>query len=172
MHAPAIMMRAVLTEENIMPDAAPTIRDATRADLPAIVRMLADDPLGATRERATDPLPREYLDAFDAIRTHTGNHLLVADLDGKIVGCLQLTFIPGLSRMGLTRAQIESVRIDSSMRGRKLGELMIQDAIARARVHGCGVVQLTTDKARADAHRFYERLGFKATHEGMKLSLA
>src|SRR5262245_45418988 len=155
-----------------MPETAPTIRAATRADLPAIVRMLADDPLGATRERAVDPLPREYVEAFEAIQTHTGNHLLVADLDGKVVGCLQLTFIPGLSRMGLTRAQIESVRIDSSMRGRKLGETMIQDAIARAKARGCAVVQLTTDKARADAHRFYERLGFKATHEGMKLSLA
>jgi ribosomal protein S18 acetylase RimI-like enzyme len=149
----------------------PTIRDARRDDVPAIVRMLADDPLGATRERAVDPLPREYLDAFEAIQTHTGNHLLVAELDGKIVGCLQLTFIPGLSRLGLMRAQIESVRIDSSMRGRKLGELMIRDAIERARQRGCGVVQLTTDKAREDAHRFYERLGFKATHEGMKLAL-
>jgi ribosomal protein S18 acetylase RimI-like enzyme len=133
--------------------------------------MLADDPLGATRERAVNPLPREYLDAFDAIQTHTGNHLLVAEFDGKVVGCLQLTFIPGLSRLGLTRAQIESVRIDSSMRGRKLGELMIQDAIDRAREHGCGVVQLTTDKTREDAHRFYERLGFEATHIGMKLAL-
>jgi ribosomal protein S18 acetylase RimI-like enzyme len=154
-----------------MPDAAPTIREATRADLLAIVRMLADDPLGATRERATDPLPREYLDAFDAIQTHTGNHLLVADLEGKVVGCLQLTFIPGLSRLGLTRAQIESVRIDSSMRGRKLGELMIADAIERSRKRGCGVVQLTTDKARADAHRFYERLGFARSHEGFKIML-
>jgi ribosomal protein S18 acetylase RimI-like enzyme len=166
------MMRAVCMEGSDMTDTAPTIREARREDVPAIVRMLADDPLGATRERAVDPLPREYLDAFDAIQTHTGNHLLVADLDGKVVGCLQLTFIPGLSRMGLTRAQIESVRIDSSMRGRKLGELMIQDAIARAKQHGCGVVQLTTDKARADAHRFYERLGFEGTHLGMKLSLS
>lgn len=154
-----------------MTDTAPIIREARREDVPAIVRMLADDPLGATRERATDPLPRVYLDAFDAIQTHTGNHLLVAELDGKVVGCLQLTFIPGLSRMGLTRAQIESVRVDSAMRGRKLGELMIQDAIERARRHGCGVVQLTTDKAREDAHRFYERLGFAATHIGMKLTL-
>jgi ribosomal protein S18 acetylase RimI-like enzyme len=165
------MMHAIRDGDDTMTDTAPTIRAATRADVPAIVRMLADDPLGATRERATDPLPREYLDAFDAIQTHTGNHLLVAELDGKVVGCLQLTFIPGLSRLGLTRAQIESVRIDSSMRGRKLGELMIQDAIERARKHGCGVVQLTTDKAREDAHRFYERLGFVATHIGMKLSL-
>lgn len=149
----------------------PTIRDATRDDLPAIVRMLADDPLGAKRERAVDPLPQQYLDAFDALQTHIGNHLLVAELDGKVVGCLQLTYIPGLSRLGQTRAQIESVRIDSSMRGRKLGELMIQDAVARARRHGCGLVQLTTDKARADAQRFYERLGFVATHIGMKLSL-
>jgi ribosomal protein S18 acetylase RimI-like enzyme len=155
----------------MLSNSTPTIRDATRADLPASVRMLADDPLGAKRERAVDPLPQKYFDAFDAIQTHTGNHLLVAELDGKVVGCLQLTFIPGLSRLGLTRAQIESVRNDSSMRGRKLGELMIQDAVARARQHGCGLVQLTTDKARADAQRFYERLGFVATHIGMKLSL-
>ncbi len=110
----------------------PTIRDATRDDLLRHRAHAGRRSAWRQRERAVDPLPQKYFDAFDAIQTHTGNHLLVAELDGKVVGCLQLTYIPGLSRLGLMRAQIESVRIDSSMRGRKLGELMIQDAVARA----------------------------------------
>lgn len=148
-----------------------TIRTATEADLPGIVRLLADDDLGRGRERYADPLPQAYVDGFRAMQRQGGNDLLVAEDAGQIVGCLQLTIIPGVSRLGATRAQIEAVRVDRSQRGRKLGEAMIRHAIDRARAAGCSLVQLTTDKARADAHRFYERLGFKATHEGMKLAL-
>lgn len=148
-----------------------TFRRATLADLPAIVRLLADDPLGAGRERYAEPLPDEYRRAFDAIERQGGNELIVAVDGGAIVGCLQLTLIPGLSRLGMMRAQIESVRVAGSARGQGLGEAMLRHAIERARQAGCGLVQLTTDKSRPDALRFYERLGFAASHEGMKLSL-
>jgi ribosomal protein S18 acetylase RimI-like enzyme len=152
-------------------NAGSVFRPARKADLPAIVRMLADDPLGATREQFFDPLPAAYERAFEAIEADPGNQLLVVELDGAVVGCMQLTFIPGLSRLGTTRAQIESVRVDSSARGHGLGEQMIAHAIQLARERGCGIVQLTTDAARANAHRFYERLGFVASHIGMKLDL-
>jgi ribosomal protein S18 acetylase RimI-like enzyme len=147
------------------------IRLARRDDVPAIVRLLADDVLGATREQATDPLPRQYWDAFDAMATQGGNELLVAELDGEIVGCLQLTIIPGLSRMGMIRGQLEGVRVSSAHRGRRIGEALVQAATERAKALGCSVVQLTTDRRRVDAHRFYERLGFEATHVGMKRAL-
>jgi ribosomal protein S18 acetylase RimI-like enzyme len=147
------------------------IRQARREDIPPIVAMLADDALGATRERYQEPLPQPYWDAFNAIDSDPNNRLLVAEENGVVVGCLQLTFIPGLSRLGAERAQIESVRIASSQRGSGLGRKLIEEAIAQARLHGSKLVQLTTDKARADARRFYESLGFTATHEGMKLSL-
>ncbi|MDA0663223.1 MAG: GNAT family N-acetyltransferase [Proteobacteria bacterium] len=147
------------------------IRVATRADIPGVVRMLADDPLGAQREQYADPLPKAYLDAFDAMQSQPGNDILVAELGGAVVGCLQLTLIPGLSRLGMTRAQIEGVRVDSQVRGRKIGELLMRDAIARSRAAGAALVQLTTDISRPDAHRFYEGLGFVRSHAGMKLSL-
>ncbi len=155
------------------PDAAPPIqfRSAERADVPAIVRLLADDKLGARRERFEVPLPEVYLRAFDAMAAQAGTELIVATQDGDVVGCLQLNLLPGLSRQGMTRAQIESVRVDARCRGQRLGERLIRHAIERARAAGCGLVQLTTDKSRADAHRFYERLGFVASHEGMKLAL-
>lgn len=148
-----------------------TFRIATEADLPAIVRLLADDDLGRGRERFADPLPQPYVDGFRAMQRQGGNDFVVAEVGGQVVGCLQLTIIYGVSRMGATRAQIEAVRVDRGQRGRKLGEGLIQHAIERAKAAGCTLVQLTTDKTRADAHRFYERLGFKATHEGMKLAL-
>lgn len=148
-----------------------TIRKATAADLPAIVRMLADDPLGKTRERYAEPLPDAYLKAFADVEAQKGNEILVGVVDGQVIGCLQLTFIPGLSRLGMMRAQIESVRVDGSRRGEKIGEKLFLEAIERARKAGCGLVQLTTDASRPDAHRFYERLGFEASHVGMKLSL-
>jgi GNAT superfamily N-acetyltransferase len=150
-----------------------TIRRATAADLPAIVRMLANDPLGKTRERFAEPLPAEYLQAFAEVEAQKGNEILVAvAADGQVIGCLQLTFIPGLTRLGMTRAQIEGVRVDESRRGERIGETLFLDAIERARKAGCGLVQLTTDAARPDAHRFYERLGFVASHVGMKLALS
>jgi len=147
------------------------IRAARRDDVPAIVRLLADDTLGARREQPTDPLPQAYWDAFDAISTQGGNELLVADANGEVVGCLQLTIIPGLSRMGVRRGQIEGVRVSSQHRGRRIGEALVEAATDRARQLGCALVQLTTDKRRVDAHRFYERLGFESTHIGMKRAI-
>jgi ribosomal protein S18 acetylase RimI-like enzyme len=147
------------------------MRLATETDLPAVVRLLADDALGATREHYADPLPAAYHDAFTAMQAQRGNHLLVTELEGEVVGCLQLTIIPGLSRLGALRGQIEGVRVSSSHRGRKIGEAMVRDAIERCRLAGCSLVQLTSDVTRMDARRFYERLGFEATHVGMKLKL-
>jgi GNAT superfamily N-acetyltransferase len=147
------------------------LRRATRADVVRIVQMLADDAIGATREELADPLPQAYWDAFDAIEADLNQYLAVAEIDGAVVGCLQLTFQPGLTRLGMWRAIVEGVRVDSSRRGARIGETMIAWAIEEARRRHCGLIQLTTDKRRVDAHRFYERLGFEATHEGMKLSL-
>jgi len=148
-----------------------TIRRAARDDLPAIVRLLADDDLGKSREDAGPDLNPRYREAFSAIDADPHQLLAVAEDDGEVIGCLQLSFIPGLSRLGLWRGQIESVRIASSRRGGGLGRTMFEWAIAMCRQRGCGLVQLTTDKARPDALRFYESLGFVASHEGMKLSL-
>ncbi len=147
------------------------IRLATEHDLSAVVRLLADDPLGATRERDADPLPLEYHTAFAAMQAQTGNELLVAVIDDEVVGCLQLTVIPGISRLGAFRAQIEGVRVAASHRGAGVGEALVRHAIDRARHAGCALVQLTTDATRVEARRFYERLGFEATHLGMKLRL-
>ncbi|WP_342236030.1 GNAT family N-acetyltransferase [Inquilinus sp. OTU3971] len=144
------------------------MRTAEAADLPAILRLLADDPLGKTRETAVEA-PCQA--AFAAIAADPNQEMVVAELDGRVVGCFQLSFIPGLSRRGAWRAQIESVRIDSALRGRGAGQAMMEWAIAKARARGCALVQLTTDKRRPDAHRFYARLGFVASHEGMKLEL-
>ncbi|MEZ5419317.1 MAG: GNAT family N-acetyltransferase [Vicinamibacterales bacterium] len=150
---------------------AVTIRPATREDLPAIVRLLADDALGATREVVSEPVAPAYVAAFEAIAGQAGNVVLVADDGGAVVGCLQFTLIPGLSRAGMLRAQVEGVRVAASRRGLGLGESLLRHAIARARDAGCGLVQLTSDVSRADARRFYERLGFQASHVGFKLAL-
>jgi GNAT superfamily N-acetyltransferase len=147
------------------------IRPATREDVPAIVRMLADDPLGAMRERYEEPLPAEYWAAWEAIERDPNQLLIVADVDGAAAGVLQLTLIPGLTRLGSWRALVEGVRIDRARRGAGLGEVMFTWAIEEARRRGCRLIQLTTDKQRPDAHRFYERLGFVASHEGMKREL-
>ncbi len=146
-------------------------RRATVADVPVIVQMLADDALGATRERAESPLPQSYYDAFEAIDRDPNIELIVAESGGEVIGTVQLTYMPGLSRQGMWRALIEAVRVASSERGKGIGAAMIQETIARARARGCGLVQLTSDRSREDAQRFYERLGFKRTHVGMKLSL-
>ncbi len=150
---------------------AVTLRTAMREDLPAIVAMLADDALGATREDVRDPLPQAYSEAFAEIARDPNNRLLVAERGGAIVGSLQMTFIRGLSRRGMRRALIEAVRVASPFRGQGIGAEIVAAAVALARREGCGMVQLTTDKSRKDAHRFYERLGFAASHEGMKLML-
>lgn len=148
-----------------------TLRPATRADVRAIVEMLADDALGAAREDMSDPLPQPYFDAFEELERDPNNRLLIAERGGAIVGTLQVTFIRGLSRRGMRRALVEAVRVASAHRGQGLGEEIMQAVVALARSEGCAMVQLTTDKSRKDAHRFYERLGFVASHEGMKLML-
>lgn len=146
-------------------------RRARESDLPAIIAMLVDDEIGRQREDAALPLNDAYVSAFAAIERDDNQLLAVAERGGRVVGCLQITFIPGLSRLGLWRGQIESVRIAKSERGSGLGRALFQWAIERCRARGCGLVQLTTDKSRQDARRFYEGLGFEATHEGMKLML-
>jgi GNAT superfamily N-acetyltransferase len=146
-------------------------RLARREDVPAIVHLLADDALAATRDRLADPLPADYAAAFEAVEASPDNEIIVGELEGAVIACLQITYIPGLGRGGVLRAQIEAVRVAGSERGKGLGETLMRAAIDRAVQRGCGLVQLTSDKQRAEAHRFYERLGFRATHEGMKLVL-
>lgn len=148
-----------------------TIRRARADDVPAIVAMLADDALGATREDASIPLNPRYVEAFEAIDRDPNQLLAVVERAGQVTGCMQLTFLPGLSRMGAWRGQIEGVRVAAAERGAGTGKVMMEWAIERCRERGCDILQLTTDKSRTDAHRFYERLGFRATHEGMKLTL-
>ena len=145
------------------------MRRATREDVPAIVDLLTDDPLGATRE--VDVADGAYLRAFEAIDADPAQVLIVLDDGGVVVSTLQLTLLPGLSRGGALRAQIEAVRVASSRRGERLGEALLDWAIEESRRRGAVIVQLTTDASRADAHRFYERLGFVASHVGMKLVL-
>ncbi|MGE4218814.1 MAG: N-acetyltransferase family protein [Alphaproteobacteria bacterium] len=147
------------------------LRDAVKADLPAIVALLADDPIAAGRETPADPLPDSYAAAFDAMTAQPGNVVILAEIEGRIAGCLQLTFIPGLTRTGSLRAQVEGVRVAGGWRGHGIGETLMQEAIRRSREAGCGLIQLTTDQGRTDARRFYERLGFTASHFGMKLAL-
>ncbi|SBT36923.1 GNAT family N-acetyltransferase [Micromonospora auratinigra] len=144
-------------------------REAARADLPAIIALLADDVLGKARDFTE--VDEAYEKAFAEITADPRNHLVVAELAGEPVGCMQLTYIPGLGRHGAERSLIESVRVRSDLRGQGVGRAMMHWAIDRARERGCALVQLTTDKTRADAHRFYLGLGFVASHEGMKLAL-
>jgi ADP-ribose pyrophosphatase YjhB (NUDIX family)/GNAT superfamily N-acetyltransferase len=146
------------------------LRRAFAADVPAVVALLADDPLGAQREAGVDDAA--YADAFARIDADPGELLVVADAGGDVVGTLQLSFLPSLSRGGALRAQVEAVRVSSSRRGGGLGRAMLQWAVEESRRRGCAVVQLTTDKSRVDAHRFYAGLGFTASHEGFKMLLA
>jgi len=148
-----------------------SFRQATRADLLEIVRMLADDFLGAQRERYENPLPESYTRAFEEIQIDKNNELIVAEKDGAIVGSLQITFTPSISFQGGKRATVESVRVDEKYRGQGIGRELMLFAINRAREEKCVSMQLTTNADRADAHRFYENLGFKGTHLGMKLKL-
>ncbi|MGW2030845.1 GNAT family N-acetyltransferase [Streptomyces spinosus] len=145
------------------------IRAATADDLPAIVAMLADDPLGVQRESPGDLTP--YRNALERLAADPHQHVVVAVREGRVIGTLQLTIIPGLSHKGATRALIEAVRIHADERGSGLGSRLIEWAIDTSRQLGCHMVQLTSDKTRTDAHRFYERLGFTASHEGFKLRL-
>ncbi|MBB0244850.1 GNAT family N-acetyltransferase [Streptomyces alkaliphilus] len=147
------------------------MRRAEARDLPAIVAMLADDPLGARRENPDDPAP--YREAFERITADPAQFLMAAErmADKAVVGTLQLTVIPGLSRRGSDRALIEAVRVHASQRGTGLGTRLVEWAIAEARRRECAMVQLTSDATREDAHRFYERLGFIPSHVGFKLPL-
>ena len=144
------------------------LRRANAPDLPAVVALLTDDPLGATRE-AADLAPYER--ALAAVDAEPAHLLVVAEDGGTVVGTLQLSFLPGLSRGGALRAQVEGVRVAAAARGRGLGAALLGWAADEARRRGAALVQLTTDKRRTDAHRFYERLGYAASHEGMKLEL-
>jgi len=150
-----------------------TIRPANREEVSAIVALLAEDPLGATREDPADLAA--YLRAFDDMVAQGGNELLVAERAGstakEVIGCLQLTLIPGLSRHAVKRGLIEGVRVAAQYRGLGIGERLIRHAIKVSRAAGCGLVQLTSDNSRPDAHRFYQRLGFVASHVGFKLAL-
>lgn len=148
-----------------------SFRLAAEADLPAIVQMLADDALGASRENATGVLSEKYIQAFAAIQADPNQELTVVEMDNTIVATFQLSFIQYLTYEGGLRAQIESVRVHSAHRGQGIGTKVFEYAIHRARVKNCHLVQLTSDKKRPDAIRFYEMLGFKASHEGMKLVL-
>ncbi|MER6344802.1 GNAT family N-acetyltransferase [Streptomyces sp. NPDC001595] len=145
------------------------IRAAVAEDIPAIVAMLADDPLGVQRESPDDLTP--YLTAWQRLAADPNQHLVVAIREGRVVGTLQLSIIPGLSRRGATRSIIEGVRIHAEERGGGLGTELIQWAVETSRKEGCQLVQLTSDSSRVDAHRFYERLGFTASHVGFKLQL-
>ncbi|MCL8011136.1 GNAT family N-acetyltransferase [Streptomyces sp. AS02] len=145
------------------------IRPAVADDIPAIVGMLADDPLGAQRESLDDLAP--YLAAFERLSSDPNQHLVVAVRESRVVGTLQLTVIPGLSRRGSTRSIIEGVRIHADERGSGLGTQLIEWAIEESRRQSCQLVQLTSDSSRTDAHRFYERLGFTASHVGFKIQL-
>lgn len=145
-----------------------TFRPATRADVASVIALLQDDSLGAAREGAGID---RYLEAFDAMQAEAGNTLIVGKVDGAVVATYQLTLITGLSLRAARRAQIESVRVASHMRGQRIGEAMIVDAESRARAAGCALLQLTMNTTRKDAHRFYERLGFTASHVGFKRDL-
>ncbi len=148
---------------------AVTLREATVDDLAAIVDLLADDQLGTSRESTADLAP--YRSAYDALAADPAHLLLVGADEDRVVATLQLSFIPGLARSGAWRAQIEAVRVHRDFRSQGLGAAIVEWSIEESRRRGCALVQLTTDKSRTDAHRFYERLGFRASHEGLKLRL-
>lgn len=146
-------------------------RKAERNDVPFIVQMLANDKLGKLREKYEDPLPEIYYEAFENISNDANQELIIVEKDREIIGTLQLSFIQYLTYQGGMRAQIEAVRIREDVRGEGIGRQMFEWAIARARERKAHILQLTTDKSRPEAVHFYEKLGFKATHEGMKLHL-
>ena len=143
-------------------------RDATRADVPAIVALLADDPLGKGREGAA---MADYLAAFADIAANPMHQLIVGEAGGQVIACCQLTILAGLSRGGGRRALVEAVRVAAGLRSQGIGARMMAECEARARAAGATIIQLTTDRSRTDAHRFYERLGYRASHLGMKKPL-
>lgn len=151
-------------------ETAVTIRAARRDDVFAIVAMLADDHLGSGREKLQDPLPDSYYAAFEALQRTPQIQMVVAeDHAGRVVGCLQLAVLPGLSSQGASRAILEDVRVASDCRSRGIGEALVRWAIAQARDQGCRLIELFTHRSRVDAQRFYVRLGFQPSHVGMTL---
>lgn len=140
-------------------------REATEDDLPAVIALLQDDDLGRAREVA---MPQVYLAAFRQMQAEGANHLIVGEMDGQVIACYQITFISNLSLSAARRAQIEGVRVAAQQRGRNIGAAMMSDAETRARAQGCALIQLTSNKTRGDAQRFYERLGFTPSHIGYK----
>jgi len=144
-----------------------SIRRARREDVAAIVAMLADDHLGRARERAEDPLPPAYYEAFERVERDPNLALVVAESEGRVVGCLQLAVLSGISSQGGTRGLLEDVRVATDCRSRGIGEQLVQWAIAEAKARGCNLVELLTHQTRVDAQRFYKRLGFTASHVGM-----
>lgn len=143
-------------------------REALRADVPAIVALLREDALGASRE---DDDMQSYFAAFDAMSYEYGNSLIVGEADGRIVATYQLTFISGLSRRASRRAQVESVRVAAKLRSEGVGSALMRDAEMRAVHAGCTLIQLTSDKTRDAAQRFYERAGYTPSHTGFKKTL-
>lgn len=148
-----------------------TFRLAARSDLPAIVALLADDDLGSGREDASLPLAPHYVAAFEAIDADPNQESIVAELDGRIVGTMQLSYLPGIAHRGAWRGVIEAVRVASELRGQGIGAQMIEWANARFTARGCRMAQLTSHRSRTDAHRFYERLGWDKSHYGFKYKL-
>jgi ribosomal protein S18 acetylase RimI-like enzyme len=144
-----------------------SIRPARREDVAAIVAMLADDHLGSARERVEDPLPAVYYEAFARVERDQNIQLVVAEREGRVVGCLQLAILPGLSSQGGRRGLLEDVRVASDCRSRGIGEQLVQWAVTEAKARGCNLVELLTHQTRTDAQRFYKRLGFTASHVGM-----
>ncbi|MCX7123712.1 MAG: GNAT family N-acetyltransferase [Gammaproteobacteria bacterium] len=146
-------------------------RKATESDLKHIVQLLQEDDLGATREHLTEILDPRYVEAFYLIDRDPQQYLMVVEMAKEIIATCHLTIMPSLTFTGSTRMQIEAVRVAGSMRGQKIGEQMMQEAIAYGKHRGASIIQLTTNKKRPRAKQFYERLGFEASHEGMKLYL-
>jgi GNAT superfamily N-acetyltransferase len=143
-------------------------REAERGDLQRIVELIADDAVAARR---TGSYGEPHIRAFEAIAASPDNELVVAESDGEVIGVMQLTFIPGISRNGASRLLVEAVRVSSELRGRGIGRLLMEHAHERGRARGCALVQLTSDKQRPEAHRFYRSLGYEQSHEGFKLPL-
>ncbi len=148
-----------------------SFRDATPADLPFIIGLIVEDSVVDTGDDPTDAMHTDYRNSLAAIDADPNQEMLIAELDGEPVGCVQLTYIPGLMRRGMWRGLVEVVHIRADRRNLGLGSKMMEEVVARCRAHGCGMIQLTSNKQRLDAHRFYERLGFNKSHEGFKLYL-
>ncbi len=154
-----------------MTDFPLTIRRATAADLPDIVRLMADDVLGQARERLESPLPQPYLDAFAEMDADPRHELIVVERDRRVIATMHLIELVSLTKVATRRMEVEAVRVQADLRGQRIGERMMRWAIERTREKGCGTLQLTSDARRTEAHAFYARLGFKASHVGMKLSI-